>query len=84
MPPIFTSNVLAICFKFISNLAAKFRNITCKIQKLPSKKARKNPEKFRENKKSAPSSEDQTEEPMDRNLTSYSLYDMGLGTFMTK
>ena len=56
--------------EFISNLAEKFSNITGEIQKLASKKARNNPEKLRENKMSAASTEDRTEELRDKSPTS--------------
>ena len=41
--------------EFINNLAVKFRNITCETPETSLKKARINPEKLRENKKSAAS-----------------------------
>ena len=47
--------------ELISNIAVKFRNISCEIQKLPLKKPELILKKLRENKKTTASPEDRTE-----------------------
>ena len=62
MCPVFISNVLGIYEQFCS----KVQKYYLRSPETSLKKARNNPEKLRENKNSAASTDDRTEEPRDR------------------